>query len=111
MTDPTWEVLAILALVAVLVTLAVYDLDVARELRSADLVLPAIPFLSLVKWIVYGATVTVIIAALLGVSSAWFLLTGNRIIPQPFGLIGLVAICIVPSVMVARLRAWIREQQ
>lgn len=99
-----------IALSLPLVTLAVYDVDVARELHDADRIKPPIPFLSLVKGIVYGVAIGGGIFALLGIQSAVFLLTGIRLLPQPLPLIVIYIGCIVASLMVYRLRRWIRSQ-
>ena len=96
------------ALSAPLVALAVYDLDVARELRKADR--PPLPFLTLVKYVIYGVTIGGIIFAALGIQSIVFLLTGIRLLPPPLPLIVIYVGCIVASLMVYRLRRWIRAQ-
>lgn len=102
--------LLIIALSLPLIALAVYDLDVARELHDADRIKPTIPFLTLVKGIVYGVTIGGGLFALLGIQSAVFLLTGIRLLPQPLPLVVIYIGCIVASLMVYRLRQWIRSQ-
>lgn len=106
MIEPiSWLILLVLS--APLVALAVYDIDVARELRSADR--PPIPFLSLVKGIVYGVTIGGCIFAALGIQSAVFLLTQVRLLPPPLPLVVIYVGCVTASVAVYRLRRWIRS--
>lgn len=92
-----------------LVYLAVFDLQVARELRAADYQ-PSIPFLGLVKGIVYGVTGAAILAVVLAIASGVFLVWGVRVLPPPIGFLMLYAICISASLAVYRLRQWIRRQ-
>lgn len=109
MSDPSpWLVTAAVSIP--LVVLAAFDVDVARELRKADQIKPAIPFLSQVKGIVYGIVLAAVIFAVLGILSAVLLMTGVRLLPQPLPLILIYIGCISASVMVWRLRRWIRSQ-
>jgi hypothetical protein len=109
MSDPgAWLVTTAISIP--LVILAVFDLDVARELRAADAIQPSIPFLGQIKGVVYGITLAAVIFAILGILSAVLLVTGLRLLPQPLPLILIYIGCIAASVMVWRLRRWIRSQ-
>lgn len=93
-----------------LVVFAVFDLQVARELHVFDREKPVIPFLGLVKGIVYGISAAAVIFAVLGIQSAVFLMTGIRLLPQPIPFLAIYFGCIIASLMVYRLRRWIRAR-
>lgn len=109
MTDTTGWLLALLIALP-LIALAVYDLDVARELRHADRLPPPVEFLRLTKGIVYAVSGAAIIFAVLAMQSAVFLLTGIRLLPAPLPLIAIYVGGILASLAVYRLRSWIRGQ-
>lgn len=109
MSDPIpW--LVTIALTLPLLLLAVYDVDTARFLRNAERLPPAVELLRLFKDVIYAVTLAAILAAVLGIHSVLFLLTGFRLLPQPIPVVMIYAIAIVASLMVYRLRRWIRSQ-
>lgn len=111
MSDPSWiATLLALALSVPLIVFAVFDVQVARELRNADAVKPSIPFLGLVKGVIYGVSVGGVIFAIIGIASVLFNVVQVRILPPPVALILIYTGCVSASFTVWRLRRWIRVQ-
>ena len=76
---------------------AAFDWYVAQRYVIAAVEKPYIPNLTAGAAVRVGIAVAVTIAAFLGAASLWLLITGQRVIPQPWGTVALYAIAIVPS--------------
>lgn len=105
----TNDQIAALAITAPLVALAIYDIRVAIVVRRAERMKPQIPFLTGVKWLIYGVCIGAVSAALLGLNSAVFNLTGLRLIPPPLPFVLIYIAVIAGSVGVYELRLYLRR--
>ena len=103
------DTLFALLISAPLVVLAIFDIRVARIVRRAERMKPQIPFLTGVKWLVYGVCVGAIMAAALGLNSALVNLTGLRLIPPPLPFLMIYVAVIAGSVGLQLLRQRIRK--
>ena len=91
------DVSTLIALTVPLVIAAGFDWYVARAYVSAAIQKPHIANLTAGAWVRVGIATGATISAVLGVVSLWFFLTGQRILPQPWGTVFLYATTIVPS--------------
>lgn len=91
------DVSTLVVLTIPLVIAMAVDWYVARGYVLAAIEKPYIPVLTVGAWVRTGIAVGATITAFLGVASLWLLLTGQRVIPQPWGTVLLYAATIVPS--------------
>ena len=93
---------------APLVILAIDDLRTARIVRRAEQMKPNIPFLTGVKWLVYGVCLGAILTAALGINSALVNLTDIRLIQPPLPFLMLYVAVVAGSIGLRLLRRRIR---
>lgn len=91
------DVGTLVALTIPLVIAATFDWWVARRYVIAAIQRPHIPVLTAGAWVRTGIAISATITAILGVASLWLLLSGQRVIPQPWGTILLYLATIIPS--------------